>query len=74
VVNGWETALSKRAQPGAITIAAQTTATADREGRIRMVARLRIARRCPPRQGMPNRFAVPGKSGELAPRALTLAL
>jgi hypothetical protein len=36
VVNGWETVLSKRAQPGTNATTAQTTATADRGTRIRM--------------------------------------
>jgi hypothetical protein len=36
VENGCETALSKRAQPDSRTVAAQTTATVGRDGRIRM--------------------------------------
>lgn len=36
VLNGWETALSKRAQPDSSTVAAQTAATVEPTGRIRM--------------------------------------
>jgi hypothetical protein len=36
VLNGCETALSKRAHPESTTVAAQTTATRGRDGRIRM--------------------------------------
>ena len=55
VVNGWETALSKRAHPDNAIVAHSTAAATDfaiagRGERFRMTARLRIARRSAPRR------------------------